>query len=168
MQQRLLVAIIILALIPVLVGTTRGSGSDSSDSATTSANSFSARLHCQVIPDPPERNSDDNPTALLAMVRFRCDEPGATSMQFVLTLQKRTDGGDWSDVAAQSFAAAGAETVRTTAESYRTRQVAGPCSPGTYRTYVKGTLKVDGGTITVDRPGPRATDPCRPSIFGGS
>jgi hypothetical protein len=132
---------------------------------TANAANSTKRVYCEVIPDAPERDNADRPTKVIGKVRFRCDEPGATAIRITLKLQKQGSGDTWADVASTSFTAAGADTVGTRDETFRTREVSAACSTGTFRTQITGTSQSRGSSKTYDRPGPRAFDPCRPGIF---
>jgi hypothetical protein len=122
-------------------------------------------IYCEVMPDAPERDNDDAPTKIIAKVRFRCDEPGASSLTIAMHLQRENPAGEWIDVVSTSFTAAGDQTVGTRDETFRTRELQVACSDGIFRMYIKGSSTARGTTKTYDRSGPRAFHPCRAGLF---
>src|SRR5258705_8177324 len=125
----------------------------------------SRHIYCEVMPDAPQRNTDNSPTRVLGKVRFRCDRPGAATMTLNINLQRQNKAGDWINVAGNSFTVSGEQTVGTQDETFRTREISAACSAGTFRMYVKGSSSARGATKTYDRPGPKAFNPCQPSFF---
>jgi hypothetical protein len=127
----------------------------------------SRKIYCEVMPDAPERDNDDDPKKIIGKVRFRCDQPGAASMALSIHLQRRNTNGDWIDVVATSFTVSAGETTSTRDETFRTRELQATCGDGVYRMYVNGSSTARGVTKTYDRPGPRAFEPCRAGLFAG-
>jgi hypothetical protein len=150
-------ALIACALIPLSLGVAACQPRGTTDT--------SRRIYCEVMPDAPRRDNDVAPTKIIGTVRFRCDEPGAGTMALTVRLQRQDAKGDWINVTGTSFTVAGAQTVSTREETFRTRQVTSGCAGGAFRIFVKGSSSARGATKTYDRAGPRTFDPCRPAIF---
>lgn len=125
------------------------------------------QVYCEVMPEAPSRDDDDNPTKVVGSVRFRCDQPGASAVSLTLRLQRQNNAGSWVDVATTAFTAAGDETISTREETFRSRQVTAQCAEGVFRTFVKGTIEARGATRAYEQIGARTFDPCRPGIFAG-
>jgi hypothetical protein len=126
----------------------------------------SRSIYCEVTPDAPNRNDDDKPTKVIGKVRYRCDEPGASTMQLTISLQKQNSAGAWITIAQVGLTASGAQTVPDEG-AFRSREVSAACSDGVFRTHVTGTTRARGTTKKYERAGPRSFDPCRPGIFAG-
>ena len=124
----------------------------------------SRHIYCEVMPDAPARDVRDAPKKVIGKVRFRCAEPGATTMALTLHLQRRNAAGAWVDVASKSFTAKGAQTVGTEDETFRSREVSAGCSDGVYRMFVKATSTARGTDRTYERTSPRSFDPCEPGF----
>jgi hypothetical protein len=104
------------------------------------------RVHCQVIADAPDRDSDEAPTRVIGRVRFWCDRPGPGRLTLTIRIQVRTADG-WVDVASRRFTTGGTPTTRTRSARYRVREVSAPCSDGLFRTEVSGR-SVSRGRVT--------------------
>ena len=150
-------ALIAFALIPLSLGVAACKPRKATDS--------SRRVYCEVMPDAPRRDNDDKPTKIIGMVRFRCDDPGATTMALAMQVQRRDAKGDWINVGSTSFTVAAAQTVSTREETFRTHQVTTGCADGAFRVFIKGSSSASGVTKTYERAGPRTFNPCRPGLF---
>src|ERR1700704_5772067 len=108
-------ALIAFALIPLSLGVAACKPRKATDS--------SGHVYCEVMPDAPRRDNDDKPTKIIGTVRFRCDEPGATTMALAMQVQRRNTKGDWINVGSTLFTVAGAQTVSTREETFRTHEL---------------------------------------------
>jgi hypothetical protein len=124
-----------------------------------------ATIYCEVTPEAPERDNDDAPKKIIGAVRYRCVEPGASSLQVTLRLQRQGANGQWSDLAQTTFTASGSATVPERHEAFRTREISANCREGVFRTVVTGRSRARSTTKTYDRTSPRSFDPCRPGLF---
>jgi len=98
----------------------------------------------RVMPDAPVRDDDEQPKHVIATTRFRCDEPGASTMTLTMHLQHQNSSGTWVDVNSTTFTAKGHDTVPTKGEAFRTRQVTANCAEGVFRTTVAGSSQSRG------------------------
>jgi hypothetical protein len=113
---------------------------------------------CTVMPDPPVR--DRSTERILGPAHYRCDRPGA-DIDVTVYLQKRAANGSWSTVDSRPVAAHGADTTRDRSEAQRTQSTAAPCADGVYRTFLRGTLTIQGRTQSVERDSGSTTNPCK-------
>jgi hypothetical protein len=131
----------------------------------TTVTDTSHPIYCEVAADAPVRNNADNPTKVIATTRFRCDQPGASTMTLTTRLQHQNSAGAWLDLNTSTFTAKGAETVPAEGETFRTRQVAAACTDGVFRTRVTGSSTARGVKKSYDITSPRSFEPCRPALF---
>jgi hypothetical protein len=150
-------ALTAVALIPLSLGVAACKPRKVTDS--------SRHVYCEVMPDAPRRDDDNKPTKIIGTVRFRCDDPGAATMALAIQVQRRNAAGDWINVGSTLFTVAGAQTVSTSEETFRTHQVTTGCADGVFRVFIKGSSSASGVTKTYERAGPRALNPCRPALF---
>lgn len=122
-------------------------------------------IYCEVMPDAPDRDNADNPKKIIAAVRYRCDEPGAASLELTIRLQRQNSAGNWVDVASTSLTAKGANTVPERHEAFRTKEISARCSDGVFRTHVSGRSTARSTTKKYDLGSPRTFDPCHPGLF---
>jgi hypothetical protein len=122
-------------------------------------------IYCEVMPDAPDRDNADAPRKIIGAVRYRCDEPGASSLELTVRLQREKSAGTWVDVASTSLTARGATTVPGRHEAFRTKEVSARCGDGVFRTQVTGRSVARGVTKRYDVGSPRAFDPCHPGLF---
>jgi hypothetical protein len=127
----------------------------------------SRSIYCEVAADAPARDNGDNPTKVIATTRFRCDQPGASTMTLTMRLQHQNSAGAWVDLNASTFTAKGAETVPAAGQMFRTRQNSAACADGAFRTRVTGSSTARGVKKSYDVTGPRSFEPCRPALFSG-
>jgi hypothetical protein len=123
----------------------------------------SRSIYCEVAADAPVRDQDNKPTKVVATTRFRCDQPGATTMTLTMRLQHQNTAGTWVDLNSTTFTVKGAETVPT--DAFRSRQISVACADGVFRTRVTGSSTARGVTKKYDITGPRSFEPCRPALF---
>lgn len=124
-----------------------------------------ATIYCEVTPEAPERDNDDAPKKIIGAVRYRCVEPGASSLEVTLRLQRQGGNGQWSDLAKTSFTVRGEATVPERHEAFRTTEVSANCREGVFRTLVTGRSRARSVTKSYEQTSPRSFDPCRPGLF---
>jgi hypothetical protein len=122
-------------------------------------------IYCEVMPDAPDRDDVDAPRKIIGSVRYRCDEPGASSLELTIRLQRQNSAGNWVDVARTSLTAKGANTVPEQHEAFRTKEISANCAEGVFRTQVTGRSIARSITKKYDLGSPRAFDPCHPGLF---
>jgi hypothetical protein len=127
----------------------------------------SRSIYCEVAADAPVRDNAEKPTKVVATTRYRCDQPGASTMTLTMRLQHQNSGGAWVDLNSTTFTAKGADTVPVE-DAFRTRQISAGCTDGAFRTRVTGSSTARGVTKSYDITGPRSFEPCRPSMFSES
>jgi hypothetical protein len=125
----------------------------------------SRSIYCEVAADAPVRYNADNPTKVVATTRFRCDQPGASTMTLTTRLQHQNSAGAWIDLTVSTFSAKGTGTVPAEGETFRTRQISAACTEGVFRTRVTGSSTARGVKKSYDVTGPRSFEPCRPALF---
>ena len=130
----------------------------------TTVTDTSRSIYCEVAADAPVRDNADNPTKVIATTRFRCDQPGASTMTLTMRLQHQNSAGAWVDLNANTFTAKGKDTVPSQ-EAFVSRQISAACTDGAFRTRVTGSSTARGATRKYDVTGPRSFEPCRPSLF---
>jgi len=140
-----------------------GTGVSGCKSATET--DVSRSIYCEVQAEAPQRDNNDAPKHVLAATRFRCEAPGASTLDLTMRLQRQVGAGPWTDVASLSFSAKGSQTVPGKGENFIRRQISTACAPGTYRTRVTGSIKARGSSKSYDITGPRSFDPCHPGVF---
>jgi hypothetical protein len=91
---------------------------------------------CTVFADAPAL---DRAGVVTATGRYRCDEADG-GIDTTVYLQLGDGKGGWANIDRQPMAATGVDTTRKRAERDRTVRVTGPCTAGTYRTFVGGTV----------------------------
>jgi hypothetical protein len=117
-----------------------------------------ADSRCTVIADPPAR--DRGAERILGPAHYRCDRPGA-GVEFTVFLQQRAANGAWTSVDSRPVAASGAATTRDRSEQQRTHWAGAPCADGTYRTFLRGSITIDGRTSAIEDTSWTVTNPCR-------
>src|SRR5262245_10741671 len=71
----------------------------------------SRTVYCEVAADAPVRDNAEKPTKVIATTRFRCDQPGASTMTLTTHLQHQNSAGAWVDLNSTTFTAKGKDTV---------------------------------------------------------
>src|SRR4051795_10984878 len=79
-----------------------------------------AAIYCEVMADAPVRDNDEQPKQVVAATRFRCDEPGASTMTLTMRVQHQSASGAWVDLKSTTFTAKGGDTVAPKGEAFRT------------------------------------------------
>ncbi|GAA0936767.1 hypothetical protein [Virgisporangium aurantiacum] len=90
--------------------------------------------------------------------RYRCARSTGT-VDVTVSLQIDS-GGQWVSVKQLAMGATGVDTTKKRAERDRTAFATVACAPGTYRTFVGGTVGNDERTYFVDAASARVTIPC--------
>jgi hypothetical protein len=125
---------------------------------------ISRSIYCEVAADAPVRDNGDNPTKVVATTRYRCEQPGASTLTLTMRLQHQNSAGTWVDLNSTTFTARGTETVPVE-DAFRTHQISAACTDGAFRNRVTGSSTARGVTRSYDVTGPRSFEPCRPSMF---
>ena len=149
------------ALVAAAVVVT-GAGMAGCQPATVTDTSRS--IYCEVAADAPVRDNADKPTKVIATTRYRCDQPGASTMTLTMRLQHQNSAGAWVDLNSATFTVKGAETVPDQ-DAFRSHQISAACTDGAFRTRVTGSSTARGVTKSYDVTGPRSFEPCRAALF---
>jgi hypothetical protein len=155
----ILVIVVMAAVISSQFGDDENGGNESAGgaSATERQVRVSGRSRCTVVAEAPTRDQRNN--RITGASSYRCDRPGA-DVEYTVYLQRRGAGTIWTTIDSRPVAASGGDTTRDRSERQRTIAVAGACVDGTYRTFLRGTVGVDGVSTAVEAASPEATDPC--------
>lgn len=135
--MKALLAVLAIVLVAVFIvrrpddGAARGGGE-----GTGSDRGGRLGARCTVFADPPAL---DEAGGVTATGRYRCDEADG-GVDTTVYLQLSDGNGGWANVDREPMAATGADTTRKRAERDRTVWASGPCTAGTYRTFVRGTV----------------------------
>jgi hypothetical protein len=127
-------AIVLVALF--VVRQPDGGAARGGDEGTGSDRGGRLGARCTVFADSPALNAAG---AVTATGRYRCDEADG-GVDTTVYLQLGDGKGGWTNIDRQPMAASGADTTRKRAERDRTVRTSGPCTAGTYRTFVRGTV----------------------------
>jgi hypothetical protein len=149
------------ALVAAVVVVT-GAGLAGCKPATVTDTSRS--VYCEVAADAPVRDSADKPTKVIATTRYRCEEPGASTMTLTMRLQHQNSAGAWVDLNSTTFTVKGADTVPVQ-DAFRSRQISASCTDGAFRTRVTGSSTARSVKKSYDVTGPRTFEPCRAALF---
>jgi len=118
-------------------------------------------VHCTVIVDGPKKA--DGAEHIDGRARFRCAEPGATSLTLKIQLQKESGGDTWKTVSAKSYTMTGKSTIAAELK-YQTRLATLSCQTGTFRTVVDWTRTSKGNKEGDNLVSGSVKDPCK-SLF---
>jgi hypothetical protein len=151
--------LLILAAI-LVTHTARTSHGESRNTTTrTITADFPTLPDCTISINSP--HPDNAVKSVVGGVRYSCGTAGVDSLTTTVALQKRAANGSWATVASQKFLATGAATARGRSNAARTKEVAVPCAPGTYRTEVSTTSTKGGKTHDYGTKDSRtAANPC--------
>jgi hypothetical protein len=130
----------------------------------TTVTDTSRTVYCEVAADAPVRDNAEKPTKVVATTRFRCDQPGATTLTLTTRLQHENSAGAWIDLNSTTFTAKGKDTVPSDS-AFESRQLTAACTDGAFRNRVTGSSTARGMIKKYDVTGPRSFEPCRPSLF---
>jgi hypothetical protein len=96
--------------------------------------------------------------------RYRCAKSNG-AVDVTLSLQIDS-GGQWVSVKQRPMGGTGADTTKKRPERDRTAFATARCVPGTYRTFVGGTVGNDERSYHVDAASARVTIPCAQASSG--
>jgi hypothetical protein len=132
---KVLLAVLAIAAIAAFIVTRPEEGEALGGKGTASADAGRLGSRCTVFADQPVVARDGTVTAT---GRFRCAKSdGGVDTNVYLQFN---DAGRWTTVDHQPMGATGADATRKRPEQDRTVRVAGDCTPGSYRTFVRGTV----------------------------
>lgn len=123
----------------------RGTGSDDGGALGT---------RCTVFADVPTMRDGK----VAGPGRYRCAKANG-GVDVVVTLQIETNGR-WTSVEQQVMGATGVDATRKRPERERTAFAVADCRPGTYRTFVGGTVSNDDRSFRVEAASAKAVMPC--------
>jgi hypothetical protein len=129
-------AVMAVALIAVFVVNRPEEGDASGGQGTRSDSAGSAGAKCTVFADVPTLERDGRVTAT---GRYRCAKTDG-GVDTTVYLQLNDASGAWANVDRQPMAATGADATRKRPERERTVRASAPCTAGSYRTFVRGTV----------------------------
>ena len=124
----------------------RGTGTDDGGALGT---------RCTVFADVPTIRDGK----LIGPGRYRCAKANG-GVDVTVSLQINAGGGRWVSVKQQPVAASGADATRKRSERDRTALAAADCKPGTYRTFIGGTVSNDDRSFRVEATSDPVTVPC--------
>jgi hypothetical protein len=169
-MKAVLTALLILVVGSAIAGRTagsEGSGETDRDGAVGNGDErtprrendrgFFGRSRCSIAADAPSRDRRNN--RIVGTASYLCDRPGG-DVEFTVYLQRRGPGNAWTSIDSRQVAANGGATTRSKSQRQRTQSVIGPCLDGVYRTFLRGTVTVDGRSEVVEKVSKTVTDPC--------
>jgi hypothetical protein len=149
--------LVVLALVLAAVFVVRQPGAESSGTAgrgTGSDDGGSLGSRCTVFADVPTVRDGQ----LVGPGRYRCAKANG-GVDVTVSLQIDT-GGRWSNVNQKPMGASGVDATKKRPENERTAMAGAPCAPGTYRTFVGGTVSNDDRSFHVEAMSDPVTVPC--------
>jgi hypothetical protein len=169
-MKALLIALLILAVGSAIAGRTAAfedSGTAGGDDAIANGEEgnqrrendrgFFGRSRCSIAAGAPTRDRRNN--RIVGTANYLCDRPGG-DFEFTVHLQRRGTNDAWTSIDSRPVVANGGATTRSKSQRQRTHSVTGPCLDGVYRTFLRGTVTVDGRSETVEKVSKTVTDPC--------
>jgi hypothetical protein len=147
-------AVVLVALF--VVRQPDGEAANTGGKGTGTASGGSPGKRCTVFADVPV---EDGNGRLLGPARYRCGKADG-GVDASVFLQVSTGKDRWANLDSQPVAATGADTTRDRSEKARTVLATGPCAPGTYRTFVRGTVSNGDRAYPVEAASEPAVNPC--------
>jgi hypothetical protein len=123
---------------------------------TGSASGGSLGARCTVFADEPVLGRDGRVTAV---GRYRCGKADG-GVDTTVYLQLNDAKGGWANVDRQPMAAAGTDATRKRPAKDRLVRASAPCAPGSYRTFVGGTVSNGDRGYKVEAISKPVTLPC--------
>jgi hypothetical protein len=152
-----LLAVLTVVLIGVFVVLQQPDDRDANEgNGTGSASGGSLGARCTVFADAPVV---DRAGRVSATGRYRCGKPDG-GVDTTVYLQQRDAKGGWANIDRQPMAANGAEATRKRPAKDRVVRASGPCAPGSYRTFVGGTVSSGERGYKVEAASKPVTLPC--------
>jgi len=129
-------AVMAVVLVAFFVVRRHDEGEVDGGRGTRSDSGGSAGAKCTVFADVPALDRDGRVTAT---GRYRCAKTDG-GVDTTVYLQVSDQNGGWDNVDRQPMAATGADATRKRPERERTVRASAPCTAGSYRTFVRGTV----------------------------
>jgi hypothetical protein len=135
MRALLSVLAVILVAFFVVRYAADDDAADAGGQGTGSGSGGRPGAKCTIFADTPAL---DGTRTVTATARYRCGrDNGGVDATVYLQLKNK---GTWANVDRQPVAAAGAAATRERPERDRTVRASAPCTSGSYRTFVRGTV----------------------------
>jgi hypothetical protein len=110
---------------------------------------------CTVYADVPTMRDGK----LIGPARYKCAKANG-GVDVTVSLQIEATPGKWISVEQQPMGATGVDTTKKRSERERTAFATTDCQPGTYRTFVGGTVSNDDKSFRVEAASQKVTMPC--------
>jgi hypothetical protein len=146
-------ALVLAAVFVVRQPDAESSGTAGRGTGTDDGGPLGSR--CTVFADVPTMRDGK----LIGPGRFRCAEANG-GVDVVVSLQIDEGKGRWVSVEQHPMGATGVDTTKKRSERERTAFAAADCRPGTYRTFVGGTVSSGDKSFRVEAVSDQVTVPC--------
>ncbi|GAA1029534.1 hypothetical protein GCM10009557_18340 [Virgisporangium ochraceum] len=147
------VALVLFAVFVVRQPDAESSGTAGRGTGTDDGGPLGSR--CTVFADVPTMRDGQ----LIGPARFRCAKENG-GVDVTVSLQIDEGKGRWVSVEQTPMGATGVDTTKKRSERERTAFATADCRPGTYRTFVGGTVSNDERSFRVEAVSDRVTVPC--------
>jgi hypothetical protein len=147
---------IVLVAIFVVRQPDGGEAAKTGGKGTGTASAGSIGKRCTVYADAPVVDGNKR---LIGPARYRCSKPDS-GVDAAVFLQVSTGRGQWANIDSQPVAATGSDATRNRPEKARTVLATGDCAPGTYRTFVRGTVSNGDRAYPVEAVSDPVENPC--------
>lgn len=146
-------ALVLAAVFVVRQPDAESSGTAGRGTGTDDGGPLGSR--CTVFADVPTMRDGQ----LIGPGRFRCAKENG-GVDVTVSLQIDEGKGRWVSVKQHPMGATGVDTTKKRSERERTAFAAADCRPGTYRTFVGGTVSNDDRSFRVEAVSDQVTVPC--------
>jgi hypothetical protein len=146
-------ALVLVAFFIVRQPDAEGSGTAGRGTGTDDGGALGSR--CTVYADLPTMRDGQ----VSGPGRYRCAKANGGVDVFVY-LQVDSGARRWTNITSKPMGATGVDTTKKRPEKERTATAAAPCAPGTYRTFVGGTVSKDDQSFHVETKSDPITIPC--------
>jgi hypothetical protein len=144
--MRALLAVLAIVLVAFFVARiTDDDAADAGGAGTGSGSAGRPGSKCTIFADAPAL---DKAGTVTATARYRCGKANG-GVDAAVYLQLNGSKG-WTNLDRQPVAASGADATRERPERARTVRASAPCTPGSYRTFVRGTVSNGDRAYTVE------------------
>jgi hypothetical protein len=150
-------ALVLAAFFIVRQPDAEGSGTAGRGTGTDDGGALGSR--CTVYADVPTMRDGH----VVGPGRYRCAKSNG-GVDVTVSLQIDTGGGRWISVKQQPMGGTGADTTKKRPD--RTAFASAACAPGSYRTFVGGTVSNDERSYLVEADSDAITIPCAPASSG--
>jgi hypothetical protein len=150
--------LVVVGLVLAAIFIVRQPGAESAGTAGRGTGSDDAGplgSRCTVFADVPAVRDGQ----LVGTGRYRCAKANGGVDVFVY-LQVDSGARRWTNITSKPMGATGVDTTKKRPEKERTATAAAPCAPGTYRTFVGGTVSKDDQSFHVETKSDPITIPC--------